>query len=109
MPRSMMRCRRSKGKPWRRLVVAGLLAGACSREIPPAEQIEAHLRRGEVAQAVALVERASRDQPSNASIQDLRVRVLLRTGRPDAALRAYAERWGQGGPDSPALFREVAE
>ena len=104
----MMRCRRRRGRGWRGLAVAGLVAAACSREIPLTEQIEAHLRRGEVAQAVALVERASRDRPSDALIQDLRVQVLLRIDRPDAALRAYAERWGRGGPDSPALFREVA-
>ena len=104
----MMPCRSSRGKRRRWLVIAGLLAAACSREIPLAEQIEAHLGRGEVAEAVALVEQASRDQPGDAAIQDVRVRLLLRIGRPDAALRAYAERWGRGGPDSPALFREVA-
>jgi len=89
------------------LIIAGL-AAACSRERPLDEQIEAHLERGDAAQAMALVERALRDQPGNAAIQDLRVRVLLRIDTPDAALRAYAERWGQGGSDSPAVFRQVA-
>lgn len=85
-----------------------LLAAACGREAPLEERVAALLARQDLSGALELVGAAIARRPEDRALHDLRVRVLLAGGQADMALAAYARRWGGGGPDEPALFREIA-
>ncbi|RPI02087.1 MAG: HEAT repeat domain-containing protein, partial [Zetaproteobacteria bacterium] len=108
MPGNTMRCRIGRLGRVAALAMGGVVAAACSPEVPIAERVQEHLERGETARALDLVETAARGRPADSSVRDLRVRVLVRAQGGDAGLSRYAERWSQGEPDSPATFREVA-
>ncbi len=90
-------------------LVAGVaLVAACAREAPLDVRVDRLLQRRAYTQALDLITAALRKRPDAWPIQDLRVRVLLQAGRPEEALSTYAARWPGGGPESPALFRQVA-
>jgi HEAT repeat protein len=90
------------------LAVGVALAAACGREAPLDVRVDRLLQQRDYAQALDMVSAALRKEPEAWPVHDLRIRVFLAAGRPDEALSAYAARWSSGGPESPALFRQVA-
>ena len=99
------------GKPigwWITLPVWIALLLSCGREIPIEKQVDELLQKRAYEQALDLLGEKLKREPKAWPLQDLRVGVLVAAGRPDEALSSYAERYRQGGPDSPRIFRRIA-
>src|SRR5574341_1191306 len=75
------------------LVAAAVLAlalTACGREAPLDERVRQRLAKQDHDGALAILDQRLQREPGDQAARALRVRVLLRAGRVDAAIDAYA-------------------